>query len=193
VCNFMRKLHLYAGLVLPAFILMYFVSGYILVHGPWFANPPLVKVTQEYPLAVSAETSLAQMSIDLQRQFNLRGKRQPPQQLDDGKLRFAYVHPGMFGEALVAADRSTVTVKQETMTWRITLNQMHRLYGYGGGWLYNIWAAIVDLCAASMIVFALTGIYMWYVLTTRHLLGWILLGANVGLALFTIAYLQFAR
>jgi len=32
----------------------------------------------------------------------------------------------------------------------------------GGGWLYDLWAVVYDLASASMILFALSGIYLWH-------------------------------
>ena len=62
---------------------------------------------------------------------------------------------------------------------RTTLVGFHRLHGYGGGWLYDIWVVFYDLASLALILFTLTGIYLWYRLTKHRLLGWIRRGHHV--------------
>ena len=38
-----RKIHQYTGLMLLAFVAMYFVTGYVIVHHDWFGEKPAVK------------------------------------------------------------------------------------------------------------------------------------------------------
>ncbi|HEY2584337.1 MAG TPA: hypothetical protein VGI81_01080 [Tepidisphaeraceae bacterium] len=37
--HLIRKIHLYAGLIIATFLTMYFVSGYTMAHRPWFLPP----------------------------------------------------------------------------------------------------------------------------------------------------------
>lgn len=43
VYNVIRKTHLYAGLVLLVFVVMYFVTGYPIIHNQWFDAQDPVK------------------------------------------------------------------------------------------------------------------------------------------------------
>ena len=43
-----------------------------------------------------------------------------------------------------------------------------------------------------MILFAISGIYLWYRRTRRKLVGWIFLGVSYGYAGMTILYLMYA-
>jgi hypothetical protein len=73
-----------------------------------------------------------------------------------------------------------------------TMVGFHRLHGYGGGNVYNVWAFFYDLASLSLILFAFTGIYLCYTLTKRQLLGWNFLGFSYGYAAITILYLMYA-
>ena len=42
----LRKIHLYAGLAILTFVIMYFVTGYPMIHGKWFPNPGPVETTR---------------------------------------------------------------------------------------------------------------------------------------------------
>ena len=75
---------------------------------------------------------------------------------------------------------------------RDVLVGFHRLHGYGGGWLYDMWVLFYDLASLSMIVFALTGIYLWWRLTKRRFWGWLCLGLSWGYAAVTVGWLLWA-
>lgn len=68
----------------------------------------------------------------------------------------------------------------------------HRLHKYGGGGLYDLWMVFYDLASFSLIVFALTGVYMWYKLTRKRLLGFLILGGSFSYAMAVILYLIYA-
>ena len=58
----------------------------------------------------------------------------------------------------VAADGSQVAIKESRFDTVGLAHGLHRLHGYGGGWLYRVWAAVYELSSAAMILFSLTGI-----------------------------------
>jgi hypothetical protein len=72
---------------------------------------------------------------------------------------------------------------------RQVMVQFHRLHGYGGGWMYDVWMVLYDLASAAMIVFALSGVYLWYKLTKRRALGWALLAVSFTFTAGTMIYL----
>ena len=72
-----RRIHLYTGVGLLAFVVMYFFTGYALIHGDWFPRGEPVKSTREEPLATAIGASPEEYSAVLQRQFGLAGKPEP--------------------------------------------------------------------------------------------------------------------
>lgn len=190
--SLLRQIHLYSGLVFFIFILMYFISGYVMIrHIIWENRDPEKNVRTEavnYPLNLDNEG----VSEYLQRQFGINGKRLPSQQMKDGRWKFSYAHPGYINEAFVSSDRDSVEIVSRKWGARGIIVQYHRLFGYEGGWLYSVWAFLLDLTSLTMIVFPLSGIIMWYKLTKRRLFGWILLSLSFGFAGFTILYFIYA-
>jgi hypothetical protein len=187
-----RKIHLYTGLSLLAFVAMYFVTGYVIIHEGWLPAGSLSRSSYRAPLSKGGEKPPEAYAVDLQEQFGLRGKRLPPQRLQDGRWRFRYVRPGVSYEAVVSAAGDSVQVTRSDEPLRRVLIGFHRLHGYGGGWLYDLWAFMYDLASAAMILFALSGIYMWYKLTRKRLLGWVILGLSFSYAAATLLYLVHA-
>jgi len=190
--DIIRKVHLYASMAILAFLVMYFVTGYPIIHHGLLSNPDPRKTTRTEPLRYPGELEPEEYSIYLQEIFDLRGKRQPPSQLKDGSWRFRYFRPGTAYEALVSASGDSVAITETNTSLRQTLVGFHRMHGYGGGWLYDLWSLCYDLASLSSIVFAATGVYMWYKLTRRRLLGWLLLGGSFAYAGATILYLLYA-
>jgi hypothetical protein len=191
VYSVFRKIHLYSGLAILAFLTMYFLTGYVMIHD-WFYRPTPGKTTRTEQLFHAGPQEPAAYSNYLQRTFSLRGKVTEQRQLEDGSWRFRYFRPGTLYEAIVApaGDRVWITTQNENAV--DTMIGVHRLHGYGGGNLYNLWAFLYDLASFSLIVFAFTGIYLWYKLTKKRLLGWIVVGISYGYAAVTILYLMYA-
>jgi hypothetical protein len=192
VYDVIRKIHLYAGFVLLAFVVMYFVTGYVLIHGDFFPRGTPTVQTREAALAQAPGVAPEEMSIVLQEQFGLSGKRQPPQRKKDGSWQFQYLRPGTVHEATVNPAGDHVTIKRTEHGTAQMLVGMHRLHRYGGGWLYDLWMVTYDLASFSMILFAVTGVYLWYKLTRRRALGWTLLAASFAFTTGTILYLVYA-
>jgi uncharacterized protein len=187
--DLIRKIHLYSGLTLLGFVLMCFVSGYVMTHHDWFPGGDPRRAVRDEPLASAPGTDPEGFSALLQRQFDLSGKRQPPSHMKDGSWKFVYVRPGVTQEAIVPPSGDRVRITRSEQDARGTLVGLHRLHGYGGGWLYDLWAIAYDVSSAAMVLFAVSGIYLWYKLTKRRLLGWALLAVSFGFATWTVLYL----
>ncbi|MFC1614470.1 PepSY-associated TM helix domain-containing protein [Gemmatimonadota bacterium] len=189
----MRKIHFYAGLGILTFTVMYFVTGYVMIHHSLIPQKDPVKTSRVEQLNRSGqEISAKAMSEFLQKKFDLQGKRQKPRPLEDGTWRFDYNRPGTNFQAIVSADGGEVRITETKWDARRILIGFHRVHGYGGGWLYDIWALMYDVASAALIVFPVTGVYLWYKTSKNHLTGWLFLAAGLSFTLATIFYLMFA-
>jgi len=189
----MRNLHLYAGLALLLLVLMYFFTGLMQIHRSWFGQGEAVASTQtqtlEPWLLPAEEGSLAEF---LKQELRLQGRSGRPQVLQDGTREFRYFRPGQSQRVLLSADRVTATITTTREPWQQTFIALHRLHGYGGGWFHNLWAAFLDVTSTAMIVFGVTGIYLWWRLARRHWPGLLVLGSTYALAAATVLYLMLA-
>lgn len=188
----LRKTHLYAGLAILAFVIMYFLTGYVIIHQNWFPNHDPVKMTRTESLVYNGPRERAAFSNHLKEVFGLRGKSTRQWQRKDGSWEFRYSRPGTVHEALVVPAGDTVRITTREDNGIETMIAFHELHGYGGGKLYSVWAFFHDLASLSLIVFAFTGIYLWYKLTKKKLLGWFFLAISYGYAAATIMYLMYA-
>ena len=187
-----RKTHLYSGLAILTFVVMYFVTGYPMIHHDWFPRSTPIKKIRTEPLAYAGPQEAKAYSQYLQETFDLRGKPMQPRRLRDGSWQFRFARPGTYHEAVVlpAGDSVRITTREDGIV--DTMVGFHRLRGYGDDNLYNAWAVLYDLASLSLILFAFTGIYLWYRLTKKKLLGWICLGISFGSAAVTVLYCMYA-
>ncbi|MFO1460791.1 MAG: PepSY-associated TM helix domain-containing protein [Verrucomicrobiota bacterium] len=190
-----RRIHLGSAFVLLGFVVMYFVTGLVVTHGAWFgeATEQVVRRTEPFPREFSASPDAAEFTIQLREHLGLRGKPSKVEHRGDGTWRVNYAHPGHVTEVTIPADRSTLSLVEKTQGWQRVMVGLHRLHGYGGGGLYNLWALLVDVTAVSMIVFAVTGLVLWHRMTRDRRLGWGILSAGFVLTASTIAYLMLRR
>jgi hypothetical protein len=171
---------------------MYFVSGYIMIHVPWFGRPEPQVSQETIKLTRPLKGNEPNISEYLQKEFYLSGKRFPARKQENGNIVFEYWRPGEAYEVILTPNKPEVIIKRHKWQWQNTMIGFHRMHDYMGGLIYTIWAFLLDIVSLSLIVFGITGIIMWYKLTTKPLLGWILLSVTYIYSLVTILYLLYA-
>ena len=186
-----RDVHLYASFALIVFVLMYFVSGYVILHDKLFGARPPTETAREVKLATPVSSDPNELQSVLEKQLGLHGQAASPRKRRDGTWELTFSRPGDVQRALVHTD-GRVEVAESKANFIGSLKAFHRLHGYSGGGLYVFWAVLYDIASASMILFALSGIYLWFKITRRRALGWALLAISLAYAGGTIAYLGYA-
>lgn len=186
--SIIRKLHLYSSFFLAAFILMYFVTGFIMIFEPDFKRGNIQEVR------ISEAISGVQMHPDslihwLRKEYDIHGQYAVRMEAQQAVVNFW--HPGTVTEVKIPYPVDSVFITTKKGNIYTTLHQFHRLHGYQGGLNYYVWAFVYDLSASSMIVFALSGLYLWYKTERNRIAGWIVLSASTLLTAMTIIYLMF--
>jgi len=192
IYRLVRQIHLISAVVLAAFILMYFVTGYVLVRSSWFGEGAPRVVRRLAPFEPSAEP-IGDKAEDLGRRLQeltgVRGQPLLPRKRDDGSSEFRFFRPGYEASIVQKAAGGQLEVTEKHHGWQRTSIGLHRLHGYRGGWLYWIWAALMDLSSLAMIVFAITGVWLWFKLERIKWPGLAILAVGLAYTLTTIYYL----
>ncbi len=186
--QFIRRLHLIAGLVLLIWVVMYFVTGWVLIHEPWFPRGPR-KETTKHALTLAEPVATAEFVRQLEAAHGIGGQRRAPKPLAKGGWQFNWVRPGENTEAVVNSAASEVTITRTRFNPAGWAHGLHRLHGYRGGWAYWIWAAFMDLASAAMILFAASGVYLWWKTTRNKLPGVLCLGAGIVFTTVVVTHL----
>jgi len=186
--SIIRKLHLFASFFLATFILMYFVTGFVMIFEQYFKrehNDMNIKEAMVHTRPLNADDIVAR----LQSQFKLRG--QYSVRFQDQRAVVNFRHPGEMTEVIVPYETDSVFISKRKGNIYFTMHQFHRLHGFYGGLNYVVWSLVYDLSALSMIVFALSGFYLWYKSERYKGSGWIVFAVSTFITFGTIIYLMF--
>ena len=67
---------------------------------------------------------------------------------------------------------------------------LHRLRGFGGPILYNVYALLLDVVGISLILFAITGVILWMKLLNNDKIAWTMLLLGFAYVSAVISYLM---
>jgi len=191
--HFLRRIHLLVGLLLLVFVLMYFISGYVMIHPRWFGQRQSHDTKRTEAWELSADTSDAELVKYLQTVLGLRGQSSNPDHKADGSIRVNFVRPGTTFQVVINPRGKQMVITRKDFGFSGIANGLHRQRGYHGGWAYWLWSLLYDLASLALIVFGITGILLWYKCTLKHLAGWICLGVSFGFTTLMILYLMLSK
>jgi len=174
-------------------VLLYALSTFIFNHrGPFqsrinqpdswsqlWAKPWQVDVPQARPELVAWARQVLEKN-GITGAFNVR---QTPQQVLINMTRFRNPLRVTYQkqEGQLVAERKQTTLPE-------VLVRMHVRTGYGReGWLHDAWAFVVDLVCVSFMAWVVTGLYLWWKLTSTRRAGWVAIVS--GTALFVVLVL----
>jgi hypothetical protein len=196
--NVIRKIHLYTGLVVLVFLMMYFVSGYVLIHrdllGGQRGKPEPATRTESFGSYAGPRTPEA-LAAHVTERFDLHGRLNipPPERQPKGAIRFTVFRPGTTHQVDIPHDGDTLTIKTTRENLAGLFVHLHRIHGYGRGPLFNAYVVFNDLASAACIGFALSGVYLWWKTAKRKIWGALCLAASCAYGGGMILYLMYAR
>jgi hypothetical protein len=177
--HLVRRVHLYTGLFLLPWIIMFGVST--------------IPINHESPGA-EARTRIGEHPFDApipEQQENLRplGRQMMTAAGLEGGYWVYRVNPGQVQaghpEFLSPvrlnyfAQEKRLVVERRPFNWRGFLSGMHTRGGYDmGGFWDSVWAFFVDLVCVGLLLWMATGIYMWWGLRSTRVWGWTALAAG---------------
>ncbi|OHB78065.1 MAG: hypothetical protein A2Z25_24660 [Planctomycetes bacterium RBG_16_55_9] len=179
-----RSVHLYTGLFLLPWILIYGTSALCLNHNQWFIDklnikPPYWETVRQvdfvpddtFPQAPVEQANAILEMLELDGAHNIVGKPNRDQMIINrvcatGNYRITWRRP-----------RSSITVeKQKSFSFYRLIHFLHFRGGYFQPYFVNItWAVIVDAVAVSMWLWVLSGAYLWWRRSRKLLLGMVCL------------------
>jgi hypothetical protein len=183
-----RDLHLYAGLFVSPFVLVYAISAIVLNHAvlPWGSRqaPPVRSDTVRVAV-VDGENSLA-VAAQVRRQIGVRGEigfvsRKP----GSPRLSFPIQTPGRTTRVQVDLSAGRATLEQrESGAWDAMI-YLHKMPGphnanIRGNWLFTrLWGWLADTTVYALLFLSASGVYLWTALRADRRTGLLLLGAGV--------------
>lgn len=195
-----RWIHLYTGLFLVPWMLVYAASAFCLNHRAWITQhfnikPPQWKLLREVDFVpgdafphVPAEQARA-----ILQQLDLDGAHVIQGQPNQNQMNIIRICGSGNYRIIWRRHRSVVTVEQQQPFSYLRL--LHFLHFRGGHaqpyFAHIVWAVLVDLVAVSILAWVITGIYLWWRRSRKVLLGWTCVIA--GGLLFAVLVIIFCR
>ncbi len=188
-----RRVHLYLGMLLIPWVIIYALSSLAFNHRDWFIgqfNQPdswsklwEKKLKADVPKQQSKLKEWARGVLeenDITGAFNVR---QNPKSVLINLIRFRKPIRVTYKK-----NEGQLLAEQKGLTLAELMVRMHIRTGYGReGVLHDSWAFVVDLVCFAFIAWTATGLYLWWKLPSTRKAGWIAILS--GLATFVLLVL----
>jgi hypothetical protein len=192
-----RRTHLYLGMALLPWFLMYGLSSIPFAHTPFFDRQDAAKGLPAWTLRSTHAVDLAvpegpeelrALGATLLQQADVSAGsfgvyRQSPTQVN--VYAYSFRHST---QLKYFTDQKRMTVEDRRFRWDHFLTGMHARGGFEQkGLLDRSWSVIVDLVCVAIVLWIASGLYMWWGLQSSRTWGWITIAAGtVTFAFFTM-------
>jgi hypothetical protein len=180
--HFVRRLHLYLGMFLLPWFLMYGASSVPFSHNEWFTARPqwIARADRSYGLEVPAGANLREVGARILADLGMSGafgaSRPSSRQINvycPNFLRPTRITYDLDKKRLLAEDRE--------FHWPQFLTGLHARGGFEQDSVLNdAWGVTVDVVCVAMILWIATGVYMWWQLPASRGWGWLALLGGAG-------------
>ncbi len=192
-----RRVHLYLGLALLPWFLMYGVSSIPFAHTQYFNDRDAAKGLPVWTLRAertvdvpvpNGTSGLRAFGETLLREAGITGTnfgtyRQSPTQIN--VYSYSFWHSTQLKYFI---DQKKLIVEDRRFRWDQFLTGMHARGGFEQESLVDrSWSVVVDIVSLSMIVWIASGLYMWWELPGHRRWGWLaILGGVTSFMIFTV-------
>ena len=184
--QFVRRAHLYMGLFLLPWVIMYGVSSIPLNHSTTPESARWVPLG-EHPFEAAVPAAGANLRPFGRRMMEAAGldggyfvNRVNAQQVNVNHPNF--LHPVRI---IYHADQKRVIAEQRELTLSSFISGVHTRGGYDlDGFWDSVWAVFIDVVSVALLLWIASGIYMWWHVPSTRAWGWAALIA--GAACFAI-------
>ena len=179
----LRRTHMYLGLFLFPWMLMYALSTLAMTHRSWFATQAPYEVERTVPFEAVFSESVEPKLVAGQvlASLGLDGAHSVTRRKDGAYVinRSDLLTPRRLTYS--PADH-TVTVERLPLQTYSFLARFHRRRGYATGYGWDTaWAATVDVAIIGMMLWVLSGLWMWWEMTVTRRWGTVALLGGGGL------------
>ena len=180
-----RDLHLYAGLFLCPFVLLFAVSTILLNH-PSRSGSGNPEPKREVPVQVPAgEPGSIPQAREILRQIGVSGEMDYVRHNAKSERLFMPVSkPGETTRVDVDLRAKTATIEREERGLGEALNYLHKMPGphnvrFRGNWVYmSWWAVTTDAVVYGILFLTFSGLYLWWKLKAERAVGWVLVSGG---------------
>lgn len=181
-----RKLHLFAGLFISPFLLVYAVSTIYLNHS--VRPKPVDEDLGTIPLQIEQNMQGAELVSSVLEQLNLSGEVAGRGQLRNNQTVIRVARPGVIKVVTVNVENQQATIVERTNGLLGAINYLHfnpglhRVPNWG---MTKFWGWLADVTVYLTLFLTVSGVYLWMIIKAERRVGLIALGGGV-LSFFSI-------
>jgi hypothetical protein len=199
--RWIRDLHLYAGLFISPFVLVFAFSVFFLVHA-WLPkpnpNPGAARFVSDLPLPTNLDQLSGRERIDALKpalhRAGVHGEVGWVQRLArENRLVIPVTVPGRLTTVTIDVARREASVKEQTTGLADALVVLHKspgphLVGLRMNWPWmRLWFWLADATVYLVLFITVSGLYLWYILRSERKIGTVLLAAGA-VSFFALVY-----
>ncbi len=191
----LRRTHMYLGLFFMPWMLMYALSTIAMNHRQFFIKEyggEMVRWEKEreqtYPGALREDADPKVIGSRILSHLGLEGGAYGARRSPDGRtVTISRDDPVIPRRVTYTPADQKLVVEKQVFRMPAFLERMHRRRGFQADhFLTDTWGLMVDLAIAAMILWVLTGLWMWWELKTTRGLGALSFAIGAGLFAFFI-------
>ena len=182
---FTRRLHLYLAMFLLPWFFMYGLSSLPFSHGEYFqklsgAPQRIVHFDRPYSIDIPPGADLKKIGRQILNDNGMQGDFGAHRPNDRQLVVYMpnFLSPT---EVRYFADQKRVVATSPAFRLNQFLTRMHARGGFGNdSFAGNAWAYVVDLVCLGILIWAASGIYMWWRLSQTRVWGSLALASGIG-------------
>ena len=170
-----RRTHLYLGLFLMPWLLMYGLSSFLISHHSWFRSnqePPWEPLfDREYQRPVTDTKDLRETAREILNDSRLEGafwaQRPKPEEIRIDRF-------GFWGQTRLTyfIRDQRLRAEHQRMRWDQVVLRMHFRGGFAQPTFWDdFWAVMVDFACVGIFIWIASGLYMWWRLSRLRIWG----------------------
>ncbi len=188
-----RRTHLYSGLFLVPWLMIYGISSFIIIHASWFradqqlARELVFEKGYSRPVAVQGvnnEPALRALAQEILKDCHLEGAFW----VDKPNRDTLHIDRFSFRDSIsltYSIKDQRLKAERQPMRWPQIAMRMHFRGGYGQSpFLDKLWGLLVDVACVGILVWVASGLIMWWRLP--WLKAWGALAVSSGLLSFLL-------
>ena len=121
-----RKIHLYSAFVIASFLLMYFLTGAVMIMENLFPRMNVKTFTEK--IAIKENRPEAQTIDEICKRYDIKGEKSGKDD-ENGRRNYSFFRPGYRAELFFSNRGDTVQVRIMEGTFASVMNDFHRLRG----------------------------------------------------------------
>jgi len=158
----------------------------------WFPRGEGTKVSSKQKLLRNINNhtpdSYGQM---IKKDYSISGRTEKATIQNNGNWYYEFSKPGEFTKVTLFTHLDSLRIERElNRTFFNKLNRTHHFRHYSGEPKYWVWAVVYDLSALSLIVFALTGVWLWTLLKKMRVPGLLFMVPGTIILFLTLFFLR---